>query len=322
MTVGATFLGSSPAAERIRQQIESAAGYPEPVLIVGETGTGKEVVARALHEAGPRRGRPFRAINCAGMATELLLSELFGHRAGAFTGASRRRLGAFRAAAASTLLLDEITEAPAGLQAALLRVLETNCVQPLGSDETGTVDVRAVATTNRSWAELQEGDCLRADLLHRLAGFIIDLPPLRRRAEDIRPLAGKFLAELGESRGTRFRLTAQAMAYVEELPLPGNGRELRQIILRASSIAADGRLGHEAVSAATTALPAAAGATDDEPTGDSLAAVIRSHIQSTLRATGGNLSAAARRLEVPRSTLQHYLVKYEVRRRARSSRSA
>lgn len=296
--------------------------YSEPVLVVGETGTGKEVAARALHACGPRRSRPFHAINCAGLATELLSSELFGHRAGAYTGASRRRLGAFRTASASTLLLDEITEAPPGLQAALLRVLETSCVRPLGSDRAGIVDVRVVATSNRSWAELQDGECLRTDLLHRLAGFIIEIPPLRRRPEDILPLAEKFLSELGAARGTRFELTATARSFVECLPLPGNGRELRQIMLRASSTSPSGRLDREVVHDAAAALPGARVVADTAPPSDSLAAVIRTHIQSTLSATGGNLSAAARRLQVPRSTLQHYLVKYDVRRGTRSSRSA
>ncbi len=290
---------------------------------MGETGTGKEVVARALHVAGPRKSRPFHAINCAGMATELLLSELFGHRAGAFTGASTRRLGAFRAATASTLLLDEITEAPAGLQAALLRVLETNSVRPLGSDEAGQVDVRVVAATNRRWDELQDDRCLRPDLLHRIAAFVIDVPPLRERPEDVRPLADKFLAELGAARGMSFRLTPAALAHVGELPLPGNGRQLRQILLRASSICPSGCLDLAVVRESAAVLPAAQlMSTSDEPSGDSLAAVIRAHIQSTLSTTGGNLSAAARRLQIPRSTLQHYLVKYEVRRDARSSRSA
>ncbi len=307
-------IGDSPHVRAIRAKIADWAAYTEPVLIVGESGTGKDVVARAVHAASSRRHLPLHVVNCAGLSAEVLMAELFGHERGAFTGATGARLGRLRAADGGTLLLDEISEAPPGLQAALLRVIENGEVQPVGSDDVAQVDVRILATSNRPAAELASGAAFRLDLLHRLAGMVVQVAPLRSRPEDIAPLAHMFLTRLESTIGKRVELTPRAMQRLESYELPGNARELRQILVRASAGAADGRIDALTIeSAIADSLTVGAPAAAPENMADrTLAAVIRRHIGATLDATGGNLSAAARRLDVPRSTLQHYLVKYDV----------
>jgi len=315
-------IADRPHIRAIRARVSGWAAYAEPVLIVGESGTGKEVVARAVHAASTRCDRPLHVVNCAGLSPEVLMAELFGHDRGAFTGATRSRLGRLRTADGATLLLDEISEAPRALQAALLRVMENGEVQPVGSDHVAPVDVRILATSNRPLAELASGAAFRLDLLHRLAGLVVRIAPLRSRPEDIAPLADMFLERLAATAGRTLALTPRAMQRLEEYALPGNGRELRQILVRASAGTTGEHVDALAIESAIADSPAAGAITvDPESMADgTLAAIIRRHIAATLDATDGNLSAAARRLDVPRSTLQHYLVKYEVER-GRQSRS-
>jgi transcriptional regulator with GAF, ATPase, and Fis domain len=315
-------VGDSLHIRAIRTRVAGWARYTEPVLILGESGTGKEVVAHAVHAASSRRDRPLHVVNCAGLSGEVLMAELFGHDRGAFTGATRSRLGRLRAADGATLLLDEISEAPPALQAALLRVIENGEVQPVGSDQLAAVDVRILATSNRPFAELASGTAFRLDLLHRLAGLVVKITPLRDRPEDIAPLALRFLVGLATVTGRTLVLSPRAMRRLEEYTLPGNGRELRQILVRASAVTSGRRIDALAIESAIADSPVpgahcASPATIEDGT---LAAVIRRHLTATLDATEGNLSAAARRLDVPRSTLQHYLVKYEIER-GRQSRS-
>ena len=317
-----TLVGNSAHIRAIQAKVDAWGVYTEPVLIVGESGTGKEVVAHAVHAASSRQHRPLHVINCAALSPELLMAELFGHDRGAFTGATQSRQGRLRAADGATLLLDEISEAPPALQAALLRVIENGEVQPVGSDRVVPVDIRIIATSNRPLAELAGGAVFRLDLLHRLAGLVVRIAPLRSRPEDIAPLARMFLWHLASTTGRTLVLSLRAMQRLEEYALPGNGRELRQILVRASAGTAGGHIDALAIEAAIAESPVV-GALAASPASiaeETLAAIIRRHITATLDATEGNLSAAARRLDVPRSTLQHYLIKYEIER-GRQSRS-
>lgn len=303
-------IGSSRALTELRAEIERIAAFREPVLVLGETGTGKELVARVLHERGPRSGQPLQLIHCAGISGDVLASELFGHAAGAFTGASCDRRGRIRAGDGSTVVLDEITETPSSFQAAILRAIEYGEVQPLGRDDSAKVDVRFVATSNRPLAQLARGEGLRHDLFHRLAAFVLVVPPLRERPRDVLDLAHHFLEETAERYGRPLRWKPGALDLLAGQPFPGNVRELRQVVVRAYA-AADG----DSIDAAVLRRVLSPGRTheeDPERPAVTLEQVIRRHIAHTLRVAEGNLSQAARLLDVPRSTLQHYLVKYRV----------
>jgi two-component system response regulator HydG len=314
-------VGTSAHVQRLRAKIRHWSPHDEPVLILGESGTGKEVVARAVHATSTRSHRPLHVVNCAALGGDVLMAELFGHVRGAFTGATQARSGRLRAADGATLLLDELSEAPPTLQAALLRVVEQGEVQTMGTDGVSRVNVRLMATSNRPPAELADGSAMRFDLLQRLAGFVVRIQPLRRRPEDVAPLARLFLDEIGAALDHDLVLSPRALARLETQPLRGNARELRQLLVRATTFCADGRIHALAIDEAIADSPLDANpAAGVSPLADgTLATVIRDHIAATLDATDGNLSAAARRLDVPRSTLQHYLVKYGIERQAQSS---
>jgi len=313
-------VGESSHIRDIHNKAAAWSQCTEPVLITGESGTGKEVIAQTIHANSLRSDRPLHVVNCAALSHEVLMAELFGHERGAFTGAIHSRRGRLRAASGATLLLDEISEAPAALQAALLRVIENGEAQPVGADAPVAVDVRLLATSNRPLAELASGAAFRLDLLHRLAGLVVRIAPLRRRTEDIAPLARMFLRELGPSGEQPLRLSRQAIRRLEDYALPGNGRELRQILVRATATTSGERINTLTIEAAIADSPAARtiAATPEALVDETLAATIRRHIAATIDATEGNLSAAARRLDVPRSTLQHYLIKYDIDRERQS----
>ncbi len=313
-------VGDCPAMERLREQVQVAARYDEPVLILGETGVGKELVARSIHALGPRADRPFQVINCAAMTSEILASELFGHRAGAYTGAVRDRRGRLRAAAGSTVLLDELTETDAGFQAAILRAIETGEVQPLGDDRIDHVDVRFLATSNRRAPELGDAACLRPDLLYRIAAFIIDVPPLRDRLEGLPALCDHFLGRLRDRYGEARALSPGVQDLLRQHDYPGNVRELERILTRAYALALDEIITPTQLDAAIRAWP---GSSRPPPrdtawlepgagTDLALQSVIRAHIRHTIAIADRNLSEAARVFEIPRSTLQHYLSKYRI----------
>ncbi len=226
-------IGVGPAMTTLRREIERAAAADNPVLVTGENGTGKELVARAIHEASLRRGGPFVAVNCAALPAELFESELFGHERGAFTGALRRQIGRFERAAGGTLFLDEIGEIPPVLQAKLLRVLDTMSIERLGGDGPIQVDARIVAATNRDLRAAMASGAFRQDLYYRLAVLPIAVPPLRERREEIATLAGHFLREIVREEGARARsFSPDALRALASYDYPGNVRELRNLVER------------------------------------------------------------------------------------------
>lgn len=293
-------VGASADMRMIQKTIGLVADGDATVLITGETGTGKEVVARALHRFGRRAAGPFVAVNCAAIPSELLESELFGHVRGAFTGAIADRRGAFRDAAGGTLFLDEIGDMGLSTQAKILRVVQEREVTPLGGKAV-RVDVRIVAATHRDLAARVREGSFREDLYYRLAVVPIHLTPLRERPADIIPLAEHFLAGLPGSK----RLGAEAAARLLTHSWPGNARELRNAMERAAAlnhspvigIAELGRLG----AAAPSATPSEDWMADD--LAGALTKVERAMIDKALRESGGNRAEAARRLGIHRQLL-------------------
>ncbi len=231
-------VGDSPAMRELARLVRLVAPRSTTVLIEGETGTGKEVVARALHRLSARAGKPFGVLNCAAIPESLLEAELFGHTRGAFTGAVQSRMGRIEAADGGTLLLDEIGEMPVGMQAKLLRFLESGELQRVGGNEMTRVDVRLIAATHQPIEDRSSEGTFRLDLYHRLAVFPIHLPPLRERMEDIAALSEFFLEQLGQQ-GPRKRLAPGAAAKLQEHSWPGNVRELMHVLERGTILAGE-----------------------------------------------------------------------------------
>jgi DNA-binding NtrC family response regulator len=226
-------VGASPGMREVFRKIELYARSDAAVIVTGETGTGKELVARALHACGPRRTGPFVAVNCAAIAAELLESELFGHERGAFTGALRTHRGRFERAHGGTIFLDEVGDMPSTAQAKLLRILEEGLVERVGAERPVAVDVRVVGATNLPLEQAVHVGRFRADLYHRLAVLRIKLPPLRQRPEDIPLLVEHFLRQFRRKYGHAVeRLTPEAMALLDAYLWPGNVRELRNVLER------------------------------------------------------------------------------------------
>jgi transcriptional regulator with PAS, ATPase and Fis domain len=234
-------LADSPAMRAVEALARRAAATRATALVLGETGTGKEVVARAIHDASPRAAKPFVAINCAALPDTLLESELFGHARGAFTGAERERRGAFEEADTGTLLLDEVGETSGAFQAKLLRVLQERAVRPLGASRSRPVDVRIVAATHRDLRREVALGRFREDLFYRLHVFPIHIPPLRERREDILPLAHHFLERHAAAEGRAApSLAADAQRRLQAHGWPGNARELENEMQRALALAPPG----------------------------------------------------------------------------------
>ncbi|GAB6196465.1 nitrogen regulation protein NR(I) [Lysobacter xanthus] len=260
-----SLLGSTPAMRELFRAIGRLAQAPLSVLVTGETGTGKELVARALHRESPRAKKPFVALNTAAIPAELLESELFGHEAGAFTGAQRRHLGRFEQADGGTLFLDEIGDMPAALQTRLLRVLQEGEFFRVGGRELVRVDVRVVAATHQDLDARVASGQFRADLLHRLDVVRLRLPPLRERRDDVPLLAAHFLAQAASRLGARAkRLDRGAIERLQAHGWPGNVRELENVSWRLAALAPTERIGRNEVDAAlgTAAVPVAADWTD------------------------------------------------------------
>ena len=225
--------GRSPPMELVYQKISRVAGTSLSVFVTGESGTGKELVARTVHDLSRRRNRPFVAVNCGAISSNLIESELFGHEKGSFTGAERQHQGFFERAHGGTLFLDEITEMPPDLQVKLLRVLESGVFMRVGSTQAQEADVRVIAASNRPPGPAVAAGHLREDLFYRLNVFPVELPPLRDRAEDIALLADHFLVDIGTREGMAKSFSPQALAKLMAYEWPGNVRELRNVVQRA-----------------------------------------------------------------------------------------
>ncbi|HSZ08993.1 MAG TPA: sigma-54 dependent transcriptional regulator [Steroidobacteraceae bacterium] len=228
-----SLLGSSAAMQEVFRLIERVGPTEASVLLTGESGSGKELAARMIHEHSARRSHPFIAINCGAIPAGLIEAELFGYEKGSFTGAVRAHAGVFERAHGGTLLLDEVTEMPLEMQTRLLRVLESRKFYRVGASTEYTCDVRVIAATNRCPLTAAQAGQLREDLLYRLAVFPIDMPPLRSRGDDVELLAGHFLSELNAQAMTQKRLSAQARMTLQQHSWPGNVRELKNCIERA-----------------------------------------------------------------------------------------
>jgi len=233
-------VGSGPAMAKLQAQIARVGASETRVCILGETGTGKELVARAIHEKSPRRENPFVTLNCAAVPAELIESELFGHEKGAFTGAAAKHLGKFEQAEGGTLFLDEIGDMPVAMQAKLLRVLEEGEVERVGGDKTIRVNVRVLVATHRNLEELVKQNAFRRDLFHRIYVFPLMLPPLRERPEDFPALVGHFARQVAAQNGWKERIFADAaIAELRRYSWPGNVRELRNVVERLVLLAAE-----------------------------------------------------------------------------------
>src|SRR5437867_1334677 len=305
-------IAESPAMRHALDIVARVAGHRTTVLITGERGTGKEVIAQAIHRAGPRAAGPFVAVNCAAIPETLLESELFGSVRGAFTGASGDRPGLFEQADGGTLLLDEIGELPLALQAKLLRVLQEGEIRRLGDEKTRRVDARVLAATAKDLAVEVAAGRFREDLFYRLNVVTIHLPTLRERVADIAPLAGHFAARLGRRLGRRVTLSAAALRWLEQQPWRGNVRELEHCIERAAVLTDKETLEpddlqkgplppsrpHEEQGAGSGTLREAAEAAEREA------------IRASLEAVGGNRRDAAKRLGVSLRTLFYKMERY------------
>ena len=283
------------------------------VLITGETGSGKEMVAKLIHARSPRRSRPFVVVECAALQEELLQSELFGHERGAFTGAERAKPGLFEVADGGTIFLDEIGEVSPATQVKLLRVLDTSTFRHVGGTTEIQVDVRVVAATNRDLAALVRQGLFREDLFYRLSTITIELPPLRERAGDVDLLAEHFVARLNERYGFRRRIGSEALELLRRHDWPGNVRELLHVIEAAMVVCDGSEILPEHLPAALRApaapLPPPAGPRSRLPT---LQELERAHIERALRAAGGHRGHAASTLGISERNLYRKLEEYRL----------
>ena len=326
---GGAILGASAAIGRLRQEMALVARSDLAVLITGETGVGKELVARQIHDASPRSDEALIHVNCAALPVSIAESELFGHVAGAFTGALKDRAGKFEVADGGTLFLDEIGELPIELQPKLLRALQHGEIQRVGSDRVHRVNVRVIAATNRNLEQEVERGRFRADLYHRLAVFPLRVPPLRERRDDIPLLASHFADVAARRIGvSRARLDANAKAQLVGAEWPGNVRELENVVaravLRAAAGAADAPDGVTITPAHVDVSTSAAGHPVEQPADldgemkglpfrDQVAAFERRLIADAIERHGGNWAAAARSLGMHRSNLHHLAARLGLR---------
>jgi DNA-binding NtrC family response regulator len=315
----------SPATRRLFALLAKVAATPVTVLIVGETGSGKEISAAAIHRRSPRAAGPFVKLNCACLPSTLLESELFGYEKGAFTGADRQKRGFFEAASGGTLFLDEIGEIDGSLQAKLLRVLESKTIMRVGGTREISVDVRVLCATNRDLEVEVAAERFRADLYYRIAGFTVVVPPLRERSADIGPLAERFLTEIAaELDGEPPVLAPETREALESYAWPGNIRELRNAVERAVVLCSGGVIEVEDLPPALAAgrdraILSGRRVRTESGLGvrDQLAEVERAAICEALEATGGNQTRAARELGLTRRALIYRMEKYGIKRKAR-----
>jgi formate hydrogenlyase transcriptional activator len=298
-------IGSSPKFRALRQDIEMVAPVDCGVLVQGETGTGKEVIARAIHEASPRRNNRFVALNCAAIPGALLESELFGHEKGAFTGAVAQAMGRFQSADRGTLFLDEIGDLPLELQPKLLRALQEKEIERLGGGRTVQVDVRVIAATNQNLAQMVDERKFRADLYYRLNVFPMTLPPLRERGEDIPLLIEHFVQKFAQRQGKAIeQIPDEVMDALKRYDWPGNIRELQNIIERGVIMTTGPVLSR--LTTQHMRMDVVAAPVNVPASGKTLAESQRAHIMATLRETNwrvGGPRGAAAQLGLARTTL-------------------
>lgn len=301
-----SIIAQAPSMRQLLDQAARIGPSKASVLIEGESGTGKELVARCLHALSPRGGKPLVGVNCAALSESLVESELFGYEKGAFTGAEESRPGRFERAHGGTLLLDEISEMPKKMQAKLLRVLEEEEVERVGGARIIKIDVRIIATTNRSLAEECARDQFRSDLFYRLNSVHVQLPPLRSRREDIVPLAEHFFTRFRrEALRPLTRLSARALRLLADYAWPGNVRELRNVVQRACILADGPEIQPDDLSLLGAAEPRIL-----RFPAQTLDAMEKQMILQALRDTHGNKTAAAQRLGITLRTLQNKLKRY------------
>jgi len=302
-------IGNSPALERVLEQVKHVAPTDSTVLIEGETGTGKELIARAIHSSSSRRGRAFVKLNCAAIPLDLLESELFGHERGAFTGAIAQKIGRFELADKGTLFLDEVGDIPAALQPKLLRVLQEQEFERLGSNRTHQVDVRLVAATNRNLGEMVKQGEFRSDLYYRLDVFPILVPPLRARRVDIPALVAHFVEIVGRRVKKQIdHIPRETMSALCSYDWPGNIRELQNRIERAVILSKDGVLSNPLPMPESQAV-------NFFPFPTTLKDIERSTILSALEDRGwvvGGSEGAAAKLGVPRTTLIYKMERFGI----------
>jgi DNA-binding NtrC family response regulator len=308
VTAPPPLVGRSPAIRRIGELVATVAPTETAVLITGESGTGKELVARAIHSGSPRRFGPLVVVNCGALPEGILESELFGHEAGAFTGARYRHKGKFETAQGGTIFLDEVGEVSPKVQVELLRILEEKKVTRLGGSTAVPVDFRVVAATNQDLQARVKAGSFREDLYWRLNVFLIEVPPLRERREDIPLLANHFLARFAASMNRKGLCFApETLAAIEGYAWPGNVRELQNAVERAV-VVAEGSL------VETRHLPLRVTDAQPGPAAGSLADMEKAHIRAVLANTDWNISQAAHVLDVDRTTLYNKIRRYGLER--------
>jgi two-component system response regulator AtoC len=315
--ISKNLIGESAAIQKVHQAISQVAAEKATVLIAGETGTGKELVARAIHQQSLRNNALFVAVNCAAIPADMLESELFGHERGAFTGAVKERIGKFELADGGTLFLDEITEMPIALQAKLLRALQGGTIERLGSNRPLNMDIRVVAATNRDPMQAIKEGKLREDLYYRLNVFRIDLPPLRARISDIKMLAMHFLKK------RNINIDAIAIQLLENYSWPGNVRELENVLERAAIVCGGQSIKaqnlptemlakNEVIAQPTTNSNNLTEQNQSISLPDAVQAVEIRLITEALKQANGNKSRAAKLLEISERTLWYKLSRYHI----------
>ncbi|MCE5231883.1 MAG: sigma-54 dependent transcriptional regulator [Mizugakiibacter sp.] len=319
----ARLIGDSPAMQQVRGTIGKLARSQAPVYISGESGVGKELVARLIHEQGPRAGGPFVPVNCGAIPSELMESEFFGHKKGSFTGAHADKEGLFQAANGGTLFLDEVAELPVHMQVKLLRVIQEKAVRPIGGRGEVPVDVRILSATHKDLAHLVEQGHFRQDLFYRINVIELRVPPLRERREDVPKLAGRILLRLAEESGGSDRPTLRpaALQALVDYDFPGNVRELENILERAVALCENGQIEVADLMLSTRGPRVAVGTADEDeddpaeipagemPLDDYISNLEREKIMKALQETRYNKTAAAKKLGITFRALRYKLKK-------------
>ena len=313
---GARLIGRSSVMEQLREMISRVSRSQAPVHIFGESGTGKELVARMIHESGARREGPFVAVNCGAIPTELMESELFGHKRGSFTGAVADKKGLVQAAEGGTLFLDEVADLPLHMQVKLLRVVQEKTVRPVGESREETVDVRILSATHKNLAELVAQGLFREDLFYRINVIELRVPGLRERPEDIPEIAQAILERLGRRSGLKPpQLAEDALDLLKSYPFPGNVRELENVLERAITLCVSGVITAEHVKLRSTPRPSApmplptAGTPSNAALGEHLEEIERDAIIKALEKTRYNKTAAAKLLGMSFRALRYRIKK-------------